>query len=196
MNPVLQRAVDLISKFPGIGKKTAQRIAFYLIGQGDDFVEALAHALLDLKRGLKICEQCFDLSDDSKCPICRDTRRDEAVLCVVEDSPSVAQIERSGSFHGLYHVLQGVLSPIHGVGPADLRIRELLERLKINHVEEVIIATNPTVEGEATAMYLAELLERTSLNISRIATGIPAGSSLDFIDDLTMARAFTNRRPM
>ncbi|PIE01602.1 MAG: recombination protein RecR [Acidobacteria bacterium] len=194
MTPVLKQAVDLIARFPGIGRKTAQRIAFYLIGQNDEFVEALAHSLLDLKRGLKICKSCFDLSEDETCRICRDQKRDHHTLCVVEDSPSVAQIERSGSYDGCYHVLQGVLSPVHGIGPGELRIRELLERLKSEEVHEVIIATNPTVEGEATALYLADLLAGTDLKITRIATGIPAGSSLDYIDDLTMSKAFEHRR--
>ena len=195
MNPILQQAVDLVSKFPGIGRKTAQRIAFYLINQPEDYVEALASSILALKRSLKLCQSCFDLSDQALCSVCGDEDRDCTTLCVVEDSPSLAQIERSGSFRGRYHVLQGVLSPMHGVGPSELRIRELLERLKSPDLQEVILATSPTVEGEATAIYLAEILAVSSLTLSRIASGVPAGSSLDYIDDLTMKRAIENRRP-
>jgi recombination protein RecR len=188
--------VDLIAKFPGIGRKTAQRIAFYLINQPEDYVASLSASLLNLKHSLHFCQNCFNLCDRDVCDICMNTRRETSLLCVVEDSPGLEQIERSGSYHGYYHVLQGVLSPIHGVGPVDIRVRELLDRLKDSSVHEVILATNPTVEGEATALYLADLLEGSSLKVTRIASGIPAGSSLDFIDDLTMKKAMENRRTL
>jgi len=196
MNPTLQRAIDLLARFPGIGKKTAQRLAFFLVNQQTDYVESLAQAILDLKQSLNVCQTCFNLSDQTVCPICRDMKRDTKVICVVEDSPSLAQIERSAGFHGRYHVLQGVLSPVQGIGPSELRIRPLLERLKEEACSEVILATSPTVEGEATALYIAELLEATPIKVTRIASGVPAGSSLDYIDDVTLKKAIEHRREM
>lgn len=194
-NP-LERVVQLLAEMPGIGKKTAQRLAYFVLNRDNEYAFHLADGLRELKEQLRWCTRCYNISHEEICGICRQEKRDRQVLCVVEDAADVAHIERSGGFTGSYHVLQGVLSPVNGIGPAELRIKELFKRLAEEEVREVILATNPTVEGEATAMYLADALVSTGITISRIGVGIPIGTSLDFCDDITMAKAFEHRRFM
>lgn len=190
----LDQVIDLISRMPGIGKKSAQRMALFILGQDQTYAMRLAQAIEALKSHVRYCSQCFNFCQSDPCHICRDPKRDQSVWCVVEDAVNVVQIERSGEFRGLYHVLGGVLSPVHGISPGELKIRELLERIRNHPVEEIILATNPTVEGEATAMYLVDLLRPLGIKTSRIATGVPIGGSLDYCDEVTMAKAIENRR--
>ena len=192
----VERVVELIAKMPGIGKKTAQRLTYFILAQPDDYAANLGQAIQDLKASLKTCPQCFNFCHSELCTICANPNRDQEMLCVVEDAISLSHVERTGHFKGLYHVLQGALSPVHGIGPGEIRVHELLARLKTHHFKEVIMATNPTLEGEATALYLAEILQASGIYVSRIGTGIPIGGSLDYVDDLTMAKALDNRRPL
>lgn len=190
----MERVTQLLGEMPGIGKKTAQRLAYFVLGRENDYAGRLADALKELKERLRWCSRCYNISDAESCEICRQNERDATMLCVVEDAANVANIERSGGFRGYYHVLQGVLSPMNSIGPDDLKIQELLDRLRVETISEVILATNPTVEGEATAMYIAGLLEQFDIKISRIGVGVPIGGSLDYCDEITMAKAFENRR--
>lgn len=190
----MERVTQLLGEMPGIGKKTAQRLAYFVLGRENDYAGRLADALKELKERLRWCSRCYNISDAESCEICRQNERDATMLCVVEDAANVANIERSGGFRGYYHVLQGVLSPVNSIGPDDLKIQELLDRLRVETISEVILATNPTVEGEATAMYIAGLLEQFDIKISRIGVGVPIGGSLDYCDEITMAKAFENRR--
>ncbi len=190
----MERVTQLLGEMPGIGKKTAQRLAYFVLGRENDYAGRLADALKELKERLRWCSRCYNISDAESCEICRQNERDATMLCVVEDAANVANIERSGGFRGYYHVLQGVLSPVNGIGPDDLKIQELLDRLRVETISEVILATNPTVEGEATAMYIAGMLEQFEIKISRIGVGVPIGGSLDYCDEITMAKAFENRR--
>ncbi len=190
----LERVTQLFAEMPGIGKKTAQRLAYFILNREESYAFELAHALKELKQKLRWCAHCFNISASELCDICRQDERDPALLCVVEDAVNVANIERSRSYKGYYHVLQGVLSPVNGIGPDELKIKELLLRLDKGDVKEVILATNPTVEGEATAMYIAGTLEGRDLEVSRIGVGIPIGGSLDYCDEITMAKALENRR--
>jgi len=194
--PSFARLVAELAKFPGVGKKTAARLAFSLLSRPPADAEALAEAVLDLHRKIGFCSVCFHLTETDPCPICRDPARDERLLCVVEQPQDLLAIERSRSFRGRYHVLQGVLSPLDGVGPDDLRIEELLCRLRQGGVEEVLIATNFTVEGDATALYLAEQIRLLNLRVTRLAHGIPTGSDLEYIDDATVHRAVEGRREL
>ena len=194
IDSALDRVIRHFAEMPGIGKKTAQRLAYFVLNRENTYASGLADAIKELKETLQWCRHCYNISENELCTICRQPERDPSVLCVVEDAVNVANIERSDGFRGFYHVLQGVLSPINGIGPEDLRIKELFQRLKDEQVEEVILATNPTVEGEATAMYLADTLRDTGIRISRIGVGIPIGSNLDYCDEITMAKAIENRR--
>ena len=192
----LARLIQEFKRLPGIGQKSAQRIAFHVLRAGRDDAERLAQAILDLKDRLGLCAVCNNISDGEKCPFCLDTRRDESVICVVEEPHSIVPIETTRQFEGLYHVLHGSISPLRGIGPDQLRIKSLLERLESGAVKEIILATNPTVEGEATAAYLARLLKPLGLKVTRIAMGIPVGSELDFADEVTMSKSLENRREM
>jgi len=187
----VEKAIHELSKLPGIGRKSAQRHVFYLLKQSMDEVRTLAEALIDLKNKVVYCHICFNITEQNPCPICRDEKRDRAILCVVEEANDVIALERTGEFHGLYHVLGGALSPLDGIGPDDLRIKELLGRL--DDVREVIIATNPNTEGEATALYLLKLIKPMGIKISRIARGIPIGADLEYADEMTLARAIEGR---
>lgn len=191
---VLERVIRHFAEMPGIGKKTAQRLAYFVLHREDEYATQMAQALIELKQNLRWCERCYNISEFELCEICAREDRDQSLLCVVEDAVNVANIERSGSYRGYYHVLQGALSPVNDIGPEDLRMTELFERLKHKDVVEVILATNPTVEGEATAMYLLSVLEATAIKISRIGVGVPIGGSLDYCDEITMAKAIENRR--
>ncbi|MBI3182539.1 MAG: recombination protein RecR [Myxococcales bacterium] len=192
----LGRLVAQLAKLPGIGEKTAQRLAFHILRSPREYAQELSQALLETVERVRLCTRCFALSDDELCGFCRDQRRDDGVLCVVEGIADLMAIERTREFRGRYHVLHGVLSPLDGVGPDQLRIKELLSRLGDGKVEEVILATNPDVEGEATALYLTRLLKPFGLTVSRIAQGVPIGGDLEFADQATLARALSARREL
>lgn len=195
MNP-LSKLIFELSKLPGIGEKSATRLAYYILNQDSDYSEALAHALKDAKQKLKYCEQCFNFSESPLCEICSDLKRDQNQLCVVERPSDVTPIEKTGAYKGVYHVLHGLLSPLDGVGPEDIRMKELFKRLKIQDVKEVIFALNPSVEGEATGMYLSRLLKPVGIKISQVAYGIPFGGSIEFSDRQTLGKALENRTEM
>ena len=192
----LARLVLEFKRLPGIGQKSAQRIAFHVLRGSRDDAARLAQAVLDVKDKLSLCAVCNNVSDGEKCPFCLDSGRDTSVICVVEEPHNIMPIETTRQYEGLYHVLHGAISPLRGVGPDQLRIRSLLERLEGSPVKEIILATNPTVEGEATAAYLARLLKPLGLKVTRIAMGIPVGSELDFADEVTMTKSLENRREL
>ena len=191
---VIQDVIDALGRLPGVGPKGAQRIAFYLLSADPEEVSALAGALLTLREKVRFCQVCGNVSQDDLCAVCRDPRRDASLICVVEESKDVVAIERTREFRGRYHVLGGAISPMDGVGPDDLRIRELMARLADGSVTEVILATDPNLEGEATASYLARLLGPLGLTVSRLASGLPVGGDLEFADEVTLGRAFEGRR--
>lgn len=191
---VLADLIEELGRLPGIGPKSAQRIAFHLLQTPEQDVRQLAETLLILKQRVRFCVICGHVTDEDECRICRDPRRDPAVLCVVEEPKDVIAIERTGEYRGRYHVLGGAISPIDGVGPDDLRIRELLQRLADGSVLEVILATDPNLEGEATATYLARTLSPMGLNVTRLASGLPVGGDLEYADEVTLGRAFAGRR--
>ncbi len=195
-SPSIERLVAALKHLPGIGEKTATRLAFFLLGAPDRQVAELAEALGRLKQDTKLCERCFNLTDESPCDICRNDRRDASLLCVVEEPADLHSIEKSGGFCGHYHVLGGALAPIDGVGPGDLRIAELEERIRKGTVREVILATNPNAEGDATAHYIADLLRPSGVQLSRIAYGMPLGGDLEYADHVTVGRSIENRRDL
>jgi recombination protein RecR len=192
----LARLILEIKRLPGIGQKSAQRIAFHILRTNRDDVERLAQALFDVKDKLGICASCNNISDGEICLYCRDASRDQRVICVVEEPHNILPIETTRQFHGLYHVLHGSISPLRGVGPEQLRIKSLIDRLAAGDVQEIIIATNPTVEGEATSAYLSRLLKPLGVRVTRIAMGIPVGSDLEFADEVTMMKSLENRREL
>jgi recombination protein RecR len=192
----LQRLIQEIKRLPGIGQKSAQRIAFHVLRAKREDIERLTVALLEVKDNLGICTVCNNISDSELCLYCRDSSRDTSVICVVEEPHNVLPIETTRQYHGLYHVLHGSISPLRGVGPEQLRIKNLVERLSEGQVKEIILATNPTVEGEATASYLSRLLKPLGVRVSRIAMGIPVGSDLEFADEVTMLKSLENRREL
>ena len=192
----LAALIQEVKRLPGIGQKSAQRIAFYILRASREDVERLSQALLDVKDKLGLCAVCNNISDAELCPYCGDSSRDESVICVVEEPHNILPIETTRQFNGLYHVLHGSLSPLRGIGPEQLRIKNLLERLQSGAAKEIIIATNPTVEGEATASYLSRLLKPLGLRVTRIAMGVPVGSDLEFADEVTMTRSLENRRDL
>jgi recombination protein RecR len=189
----IDRVIEELSKLPTIGRKTAQRLALYLIKAPADEVAALVDALMDMKRNVGYCSRCGALTEEDPCSICADERRDRRTICVVEEPGDVLAIERTGEYRGLYHVLHGRLSPLDGIGPEDLAIKELVERVERLGIEEVIIATNPTVEGEATCNYIAGIVDDMGVEATTIARGVPMGSDLEFADGITLARAFKGR---
>jgi recombination protein RecR len=186
--------IDELGKLPGIGPKSAQRIAFHLLKIPADDVGRLARSITEAKERVRFCDRCFNVAEGALCPICADDRRDHTVLCVVEESRDIVAIERTGEFRGRYHVLLGAISPLDGIGPEQLKIRELLARLGPEGVEEVIVCTNPNTEGEVTAMYLARALKPIGLRVTRIASGLPVGGDLEYADELTLGRALEGRR--
>jgi len=189
----IDRLIEEFSKLPGIGKKTAQRMAFYVLRIKKEEAKSLAQAITDVKERMKFCSACFNITEKDPCRICSDKKKDRSLICVVEESKDVIAIEKTGQYNGLYHVLGGVLSPLDNVGPEDLKIKELLNRLKQYKVKEVIIATNPSAEGEATAIYLAKLIKPLGIKVSRIARGIPSGGALEYADVNTLANAIEGR---
>jgi recombination protein RecR len=192
--PPIQRLVTELGKLPGIGARTAQRLAFHILRSSDEDALALADAIREVKAQIGLCEICFNLADGPRCRICQDERRDPAVICVVEEFQDVIPIERTHEFRGRYHVLQGAISPIEGIGPEQLRVKELVRRVGEEGVTEVILATNPNIEGEATAMYLAKLLKPLGIRVTRIASGLPVGGDLEYADEVTLGRALEGRR--
>jgi recombination protein RecR len=191
---VVQNLIDELGRLPGVGPKGAQRIAFHLLNADPADVNRLADALREVKDKVRFCRICGNVAEDTECRICRDVRRDRAVICVVEESKDVVAIEKTREFRGTYHVLGGAISPIEGVGPEDLRIRELMQRLADGEVTELILATDPNLEGEATATYLARLVKPMNLKVTRLASGLPVGGDLEYADEVTLGRAFEGRR--
>jgi recombination protein RecR len=190
------RLIEALERLPGIGPKTAQRLAFHLLKQPAAAVRELAEALADVKARVVHCSSCFNITDADPCRICGDPARDPGLLCVVEEPNDLMAMERTGEFRGRYHVLLGALSPLDGIGPDELKVRELLTRIEGNHVREVILATNPNVEGDATALYLSKLLRPLGLRVTRIARGLPVGGDLEYADEVTLSRALEGRREM
>ncbi|MCS6884300.1 MAG: recombination mediator RecR [Acidobacteriota bacterium] len=190
------RLIDELKRLPGVGQKSAQRIAFYLLQARREDVEQLVSAIREVKEKIGLCSSCNNVTDIDPCKYCRSSVRDRRVICVVEEPHNLVTIEKTREYNGLYHVLHGALSPIRGIGPEDLKIKNLLERLRSTEVEEVILATNPTTEGEATANYLNRLLKPLGIKITRIGMGLPVGSDIEYADEVTMHRALANRREM
>jgi len=188
--------IDELKRLPGIGQKSAQRIAFHLERVARQDAERLATAILDVKDKIRLCSVCNNLTEQDPCGYCSDSRREQEVLCLVETPYNVVAIEKTRDFHGQYHVLHGLLSPLQGIGPEELKLKNLFERLKGGKVKEIIVATSPTVEGEATAVYLSKLIKPLGIKVTRIATGIPVGSELEFADEVTMLKAIEGRREM
>jgi recombination protein RecR len=190
----VQTLIDELGRLPGVGPKSAQRIAFYLLKAEAVDAKRLASAIVDAKDRVSWCRRCYNISEGELCHFCRDERRDAQLICVVEESRDIVAVERTGEFRGLYHVLQGAISPIEGIGPEQLRVKELLNRVGDDDVTEVILATNPNIEGEATAMYLARLLKPLDIKVTRIASGLPVGGDLEYADEVTLGRALEGRR--
>ena len=191
--PTLAHLASQFERMPAVGRKSAQRMAFYVLGLNDDEAKEFADAIMEARRTVKCCKVCQTLSDTEICPVCDDPKRDHSVICVVEDVQAVMAFERTREFNGVYHVLHGVISPLDGIGPEQLRVRELMARLSDDSVKEVIMATNPTVDGEATASYLARCIKPMGIKVTRLAYGIPVGASLEFTDDITISRALEGR---
>ncbi len=193
--PPVQALIDELGRLPGIGPKSAQRIAFHLLKLSPDDANRLARAITEAKDRVRFCERCFNVADEARCAaICTDDRRDSVVVCVVEESRDIVALEKTGEFRGRYHVLLGAMSPLEGIGPEQLKVRELLARIDPEGIQEMILATNPNIEGEVTAMYLARLLKPIGLTITRIASGLPVGGDLEYADELTLGRALEGRR--
>ncbi len=190
----IDRLINEFSKLPGIGRKTAQRLAFHVINMNSEDVSGLSKALMDVKKEIKYCKICCNISDSDICPICANSHRDSSVICVVEDPRDVAAMERTKDFNGKYHVLNGVISPMDGIGPDMLNIKELIARLGDGSIKEIIMATNPTIEGEATAMYISRLVKPMGIKVTRIAHGLPVGGDLEYADDVTISKALEGRR--
>ncbi len=190
----VQDLIDELGRLPGIGPKSAQRIAFHILEADEQDMRALAQAIITVKEKVRFCQICFNVSEEDTCNICRDPKRDDSLLCVVEESKDVLAIERTRSFRGRYHVLGGSINPIAGIGPDELHIRELLTRLSDQQIEEIILATDPNLEGEATATYLARILQAVGIKITRLASGLPVGGDLEYADEVTLGRAFEGRR--
>jgi recombination protein RecR len=192
--PPVARLIEELHRLPGIGPKSAQRLTYHLLRAPREDAAALAQAILDLKDRTTLCSICQNVTEEDPCNICRDERRDRSTICVVEEPLDVVAVERTRGFHGLYHVLHGVISPMDGIGPDDLKVRELLDRLRSGAVREVIMATNPNLEGEATAMYISRLVSPLGVRVTRLARGLPMGSDLEYADDVTLTRALENRQ--
>lgn len=188
------KLIEELEKLPAVGPKTAQRLAFYILKVSDEEAKDLAEAILEVKRKIKICPVCFNVTDQETCEICRDIERDQSIICVVEEPTDIVAVEKTKEFKGQYHVLQGAISPIDGIGPEDLKVSELLDRLKDQAVKEIILATNPNIEGEATAMYLSRLIKPLGIKVTRLASGLPVGGDLEYADEVTLGRALEGRR--
>lgn len=194
--PAISRLIDEFARLPGIGRKTAQRLAFHIINQDASDAVQFAEAIMDAKRKVHFCEKCFNLTEETLCDICNDQKRDPYIMCVVESPRDLLAIENTKEFHGYYHVLHGAISPMEGIGPNEIKIRELILRLQNDETKELIVATNPSIEGEATAMYISKLLKGTDIKVSRLAHGIPVGGDLEYADEVTLAKAIEGRRTL
>ena len=182
-----------LSDLPSIGSKSAQRLAFHILGMDEDKVNDLANAIIQARKNVRYCKECFTLTDDELCPICSNPKRNKNIIMVVEDTRDLAAYEKTGKFEGVYHVLHGAISPMAGIGPGDIKLKELMVRLQQNDVEEVIVATNSSLEGETTAAYISKLIKPTGIRVSRIASGVPVGGNLEYIDEVTLLRALDGR---
>ena len=189
----IERLVTELGKLPGIGEKTAQRLAFHLIDAPAEEIEGLSNALLNVKDKIRLCPECFSITDGDRCDVCADPNRNRRVICVVQSTKDIFAIEKTREYNGLYHVLHGVISPLEGIGPQDIKAKELLLRIGENDIVEVIMATNPTPEGEATAMYLGNLISPLGVKVTRLAKGIPIGADVEYIDEITLIKAFEGR---
>ena len=194
--PPLEILIEQFAKLPGIGKKTATRLAFHVLNSSNEDAKAFADAITNAKSQVKLCKVCQNITDTEICTLCESPKRDNSIICVTESPKDVISIEKTNEYHGLYHVLHGAISPMDNIGPNDIKIPELLERLKDDMVKEVIMATNPTIEGEATAMYIAKLIKPFGIKVTRIAHGIPVGGDLEYADEITLTRAMEGRREM
>jgi recombination protein RecR len=192
----MARLIDELKKLPGVGSKSAQRLAFHILRSSEDDADALAGAIHDVKASLRLCSVCNNITDVDPCTYCSSATRNQRLICVVEEPTNIAAVEKTRHYNGVYHVLHGSISPIHGVGPEQLRISNLMKRVEDGQADEIILATNPTVEGEATATYLSGQLRRAGLKVTRIATGIPAGSDIEYADEITMMKAMEGRREL
>jgi recombination protein RecR len=192
----INRLIQELTKLPGVGEKTASRLAMHILRGSRENAEGLARAILEVKEKIRFCGQCYNLTDQDPCRLCQDPKRNREVLCVVSNPEDLIALEKSGGFRGLYHVLHGVLSPLEGVGPKDLRVDELLARLRGGEIKEVILATNPSVEGEATAQYLSQIIKPLNIRVTRIARGVPMGGDLQYIDEVTLSKSLENRSPL
>ena len=193
-SPSIEKVIEGFAKLPGIGKKTAERLAFHIIQENNKEVQNFLNSIVEAKKSLKVCSKCFNISDTDPCYICKDEKRNKELLCVVEDVRNIIAMERTGEYKGLYHVLGGSLSPMNGVRPEDLHIKELIIRITEDNIKEVILATNPRIEGETTAVYIAKLLKTYNVKVTRIAHGIPVGGDLEYVDEVTLSRALEGRR--
>ncbi|MDZ4168751.1 MAG: recombination mediator RecR [Coriobacteriia bacterium] len=192
----IQRLLEELERLPGVGPKSAQRIAYWLLTVETSDADRLASAISEVKRSIHFCPRCFNFAEDELCGVCSDPQRDESMICVVEEPRDLAAVERTHEYRGLYHVLHGAVSPIDGIGPDQLRMRELIERLGSADVTEIVVATNPNVEGETTALYLARLIKPLGIRVTRIASGLPVGGDIEFADEVTLGRALEARREM
>lgn len=192
----IARLLDELERLPGVGPKSAQRIAYWLLTSEYSDAQRLADAIVEVKHSIHFCERCFNFAEGDLCAVCADSKRDSATICVVEEPRDLAAVERTSEYHGVYHVLHGAISPIDGIGPEQLRVRELIDRLGQETVTEIVIATNPNVEGETTALYLARLIKPLGIRVTRIASGLPVGGDLEFADEVTLGRAMEARREM
>ena len=195
-SPSIEKLIENFEKLPSIGNKTAARLAFYILDRPEGEVKEFVDAIINAKKNLKYCSKCFNISDTDPCEICANPRRDESIICVVEDVKDIIAMERTHEFNGLYHVLHGSISPMNGIGPDDIKIKELLSRLMDGTVKELILATNPRVEGEATAMYISKLVKTMGIKVTRIAHGIPVGGDLEYTDEVTLSKALEGRREL
>lgn len=192
--PPVQILIDELGRLPGIGPRSAQRLALHLIKSEDEDVARLARAIIEAKQKVRFCERCFNLADAELCSICNDAKRDSTIVCVVEDSRDIAALERTGEFRGRYHVLLGLIDPLQGVNPENLKVRELVGRIKPENISEVVVCTSNNTEGDVTAMYLARILDPLGVTVTRLASGLPVGGDIEFADEITLGRAFGNRR--
>ena len=195
-SPTIERLIENFEKLPSIGHKTATRLAFHMLNLNEEGINEFINAIVEAKKNLKYCSKCFNITDTDPCPICNSPKRDQSTICVVEDVKDVVAMEKTHEFKGVYHVLHGSISPMNGIGPEDIKIKELLERIKNVDVKEIIIATNPRVEGEATAIYLSKLIKPIGIKVTRIAHGIPVGGDLEYTDEVTLSKALEGRREL
>ena len=194
--PSIEKLIESFERLPSIGHKTAARLAFHVLDWNEEETNRFVNSIINAKKNLKYCSKCYNITDTDPCPICSNPRRDEATICVVEDVRDVAAMERTHEFKGVYHVLHGSISPMNGIGPDDIKIKELLARLADNNVKEIILATNPRVEGEATAIYLSKIIKPLGIKVTRIAQGIPVGGDLEYTDEVTLSQALEGRREL